>query len=311
MISIPSFLDTARPPLPNIVIPRGVLPFHLPDQPVRGRLVRLGPLADALLSRHSNPSAISKLAGEALALTAGVAAGLKFQGSFSLHAKGNGPLAVLFADCTNHGALRFYARLAGAKDTISAQASAHMLLGDGVLAFTVDQGPATAPYQGIVAIEGTSLADIATHYFAVSEQLPAFVRLAAGETPSGWRAGGLMLERIATTGNACEEDAWEEVTALAGTVTNEELLDDLITSEGLLHRLFHGTNMRVESPRPLSFGCRCSRARLSSVLERFPPNELDEMAINGEIVMTCEFCNCDFRFSRDELQGRTRTGGIK
>ncbi|MFM7419424.1 MAG: Hsp33 family molecular chaperone HslO, partial [Alphaproteobacteria bacterium] len=100
-----------RPPVPDLVVPRAILPFHLDESPLRGRLVRLGPLADALLSRHDYPPAIAQLSGEAMALTAGLAAALKFECSFSLQAKGDGPVSLFLADCTNAGALRGYAKV--------------------------------------------------------------------------------------------------------------------------------------------------------------------------------------------------------
>ena len=110
MSQTPAFLDPARPPVPDIVVPRGVTPFYLPHRPVRGRLVRLGPLADALLTRHDNHPQVTRLAGEALALAAALSGALKFRGSFSLQAKGDGPVPMLLADCTDTGAVRGYAR---------------------------------------------------------------------------------------------------------------------------------------------------------------------------------------------------------
>src|SRR5690242_9709172 len=110
MSETPAFLDGDRPPVPDIVVPRGVTPFHLPRRPVRGRLVRLGPLADALLTRHPNEPAVTRLTGQSLALAAGLSTALKFRGSFSLQAKGDGPVPMLLADCTDTGALRGYAR---------------------------------------------------------------------------------------------------------------------------------------------------------------------------------------------------------
>src|SRR5580658_8983462 len=141
----PAFLDSGRPDVPDIVVPRGVTPFHLPHRPVRGRLVRLGPLADALLTRHDNHPVVTRLAGEALALAAALSGALKFRGSFSLQAKGDGPVPMLLADCTDTGALRGYARarpdaLAALLETTTAP-DANALLGGGYLAFTVDQGP--------------------------------------------------------------------------------------------------------------------------------------------------------------------------
>src|SRR5579875_3836754 len=159
MPETPAFLDSGRPDVPDIVVPR---------RPVRGRLVRLGPLADALLTRHDNHPSVTALAGEALALAAGLAGALKFRGSFSFQAKGDGPVPMLLADCTEAGALRGYARaepdkLAGLLAT-GEPPTAPDLLGTGYLAFTVDQGPDMDRHQGIVGIEGATLADMAMHY---------------------------------------------------------------------------------------------------------------------------------------------------
>ncbi|MET0428886.1 MAG: Hsp33 family molecular chaperone HslO, partial [Microvirga sp.] len=204
MTASPAFLDSSRPNVPDIVVARGVVPFHMPGRPVRGRLVRLGPLADALLRRHDNHPVVTGLAGQALALAAALATALKFRGSFSLQAKGDGAVPMLLADCTESGALRGYARatpesLEAALAT-SDRPSARALLGDGYLAFTVDQGADKERHQGIVAIEGESLADMALHYFETSEQLRCSVQLACAETPHGWRAGALILERVAGSG---------------------------------------------------------------------------------------------------------------
>src|SRR6516164_11185372 len=115
MSETPAFLDGDRPPVPDIVVPRGVVPFHLPLRPVRGRLVRLGPLAHALLTRHPNHPVVIRVAGQSLALAAALSTALKFRGSFSVQAKGDGAVTMLLADCTDMGALRGYARIESEK----------------------------------------------------------------------------------------------------------------------------------------------------------------------------------------------------
>lgn len=315
MSDTPAFLDTGRPPVPDIVVPRGVLPFFLPQRPVRGRLVRLGPLADALLTRHDDHPVVTRLVGQALALAAGLSTALKFRGSFSLQAKGDGPVSMLLADCTDAGELRGHAITNAAKLTALLEAdpnpTAEALLGTGFLAFTVDQGGEQNRHQGIVAIQGGSLAEMALHYFATSEQLLCQVHLAAGPTPSGWRAGALILEKVAgaggidpALGDAEQAESWRTATTLASTLTDEELLDDTLASDRLLYRLFHSEGVAADRARALSFGCRCSRARLASILEGFPADDLDHMAIDDDIVMTCEFCNYDFRFPRQDVHGK-------
>jgi molecular chaperone Hsp33 len=310
MNELPAFLDSTRPQVPDISVPRGITPFYLPDQPVRGRLVRLGPLAATLLSRHDHTPPVKALLGQALALSAALATALKFKGSFSVQARGDGPVPMLLADCTDAGALRGYARVSE-EAQIPEDASAGAMLGAGYLAFTVDFGLEHDPQQGIVSLEGGSLAAMAEYYFTQSEQLPARVFLAAAETPAGWRATALVLERVAGAGgispemsDEMQDEAWRTACILAETITDAELLDDALPPERLLYRLFHGEGVAVAKPRPLSFGCRCSRARLSGILEGFAQDDLDHMAVEGDIVMTCEFCNFDFRFPRDSIAGR-------
>jgi molecular chaperone Hsp33 len=316
MSETPALLDGGRPPVPDIVVPRGVTSFFLPRQPVRGRLIRLGPLADALLTRHDNAPVVTRLAGQGLALAAGLATALKFQGSFSLQAKGDGPVGQLLADCTDTGELRFYARTNADRLTALleryAAPGADQLLGSGYLAFTVDQGPDLNRHQGIVAIEGATLAEMALHYFRTSEQLRYFVHLACEPGPEGWQAGALILEKIAGAGGvdpsldeAAQEESWITATTLAGTLTDAELLDESLPAERLLYRLFHSAGVTIDRARALSYGCRCSRARLAGILEGFAPDDLDHMAVDGDIVMTCEFCNFDFRFPRAKVRGKT------
>ena len=303
---------TDRPDVPDLVVSRAVLPFHLPELGVRGRLVRLGPLADAILARHDHAPAVASLTGRALALVAALASMMKFEGSFSLQTKGDGPVSMLVVDCTHGGALRGYARVA---DGVPATADDAALLGQGYLAFTLDQGAEMERHQGIVAIEGANLAAMAEHYFTTSEQMHCLVRLAAARTEQGWRAACLMLQRVAASGGrdpdrawnedldeASDIEGWREAAALAATVTETELLDAALAPEDLLFRLFHDTTIMADTYRVLAYGCRCSRARLAGILETFGPEDLDHMAEGAEIVMTCEFCNYDFRFARAELK---------
>jgi molecular chaperone Hsp33 len=307
----PIFDAFGRPPVPDLVVPRAILPFHLEERPVRGRLVRLGPLADALLRRHDYRPEVAKIAGEAMALAAGLAAALKFEGSFSLQAKGDGPLSMLLADCTNAGALRGYAKLNEERFARLETPSTAALLGKGYLAFTCDQGPDMDRYQGIVAIEGETLTDMTGEYFRNSEQLDTYLKLACEETPAGWRASALVLERVAGAGGLDQQmdleeqqAAWQTATILARTISTQELLDDTLSGEQVLHRLFHAEGLRLDRPRPLSYGCRCSRDRLLNVLGGFSTDDLDHMADEGAITMTCEFCNFDFRFDRATLPVR-------
>jgi molecular chaperone Hsp33 len=222
---------------------------------------------------------------------------------------------MLLADCTDAGELRGHALTNPTKLTAlltrDPDPSAEALLGNGYLAFTVDQGGAQNRHQGIVSIQGGTLAEMALHYFDTSEQLLCQVHLACGQTASGWRAGALILEKVAGAGGidpALSEveqaESWHTATTLAATLTDQELLDDDLPPDRLLYRLFHTEGVATDRARALSFGCRCSRARLASILEGFPAEDLDHMAVDDDIVMTCEFCNYDFRFPRQNVHGQ-------
>jgi molecular chaperone Hsp33 len=153
---------------------------------------------------------------------------------------------------------------------------------------------------------------MALHYFATSDQLQCDLHIACAQTPAGWRAGALVLERIApggegnlTTTEAEQDEAWSTAKTLASTITEAELLDDALSPEQLLYRLFHTEGVAADRARVLGYGCRCSRAKLTGILEGFTPEELDEMSTGHDIVMTCEFCNVDFRFPRTDIRGQT------
>jgi molecular chaperone Hsp33 len=312
MDETPAFLDSGRPDVPDIAVPRGVTPFHLPRRPVRGRLVRLGPLAEALLRRHQHPPSVSALVGQAMALVAALATALKFTGSFSLQIKGDGPVRMLLADCTDGGALRGYASVSAERMAsllaATPEPNAAQMLGEGFLAFTVDQGPDMDRHQGVVSLTGDGLEGMALHYFDASEQTPCFLRLACAETENGWRASALILERVAGSGGigaefdaTAQDESWGTALILAGTVKDRELLDDTLPAERLLYNLFSSEGVAADRPRPLNYGCRCSRSRLADLLGTFGADDIDHMETGGAITMTCEFCNLDFKFSRADI----------
>src|SRR5882757_3205967 len=182
-----------------------ILPFQVEALDLRGRVVRFGPAIDTILSRHDYPPPVAKLLGEAIVLTVLLGSVLKFEGRFILQTQSDGPVRMLVVDYTTPGKVR---ALAGFdKDRVAAAIAAReddagALLGHGHLAMTIDQGPDTARYQGLVALEGKNLEHVAHEYFLRSEQIPTRVRLAvAEELRSGangahhrWRAGGLLLQ---------------------------------------------------------------------------------------------------------------------
>ena len=239
-------------------------------------------------------------------LAAALAGGLRFKGTFSLQAKGSGPVSLLLADYTHDGAMRGYARFD--PERIDAGSGIAALLGDGRLALTVDQGDAGAAYQSIVELSGASLTECMQTYFRQSEQLKTGLKIAVGRVAENgtwrWRGGGLMVQRLAdqpVDDDAHQED-WHRTMLLLGTATDAELLDAGLPADDLLYRLFHEEGVRVFAPQDLRFGCRCTRERVEKLLQSFPDAEVEEMRQDdGLLVVTCQFCNAGFRFDEAQL----------
>ena len=286
-----------------------ILPFQADQAEVVGRLVKLGPTVDTILSRHDYPEPVSQLLGQAAALTALLGAALKFEGKFILQASTDGPVDLLVADYQVPGGLRGYARFS--PERLAALPPDGRLLGEGHLAMTIDRGVETERYQGVVPLEGETLTEAADTYFRQSEQLPTFIRLAvarhyragSGSRPWTWRAGGLLVQkltreggRVTTSEAALEEEDWTRARALAETVEDHELLDPMLPPDRLLYRLFHEEQVRAYRAIPLESYCSCSRERVDELLRRFSAEDLAEMVVDGEVWVTCEFCNSRYHF---------------
>jgi len=279
-----------------------VQPFQLDVSNVRGRAVRLGRVLDELLGLHDYPRQVEQIVAETAVATVLLASLLKYDGVFTLQAKGDGPVSLLVVDVTTAGDVRAYARF-DAERLASADASApfQSLVGEGYLAFTVDQGENTEGYQGIVALAGPTLADALAHYFEQSEQLPTAAKLAARRYPDGWRAGAVLIQhlpeedegRIKKSPAENEED-FNRARILMSTAAEVELLDRTLDLNSLLYRLFHEEQVRVFQPHAIQRGCRCSSDRVERALQSIPQSELEELKVDGEIVVTCEFCSSKY-----------------
>jgi molecular chaperone Hsp33 len=301
-----------------------VLPFEVDALDLRGRLSRLGPALDDILTKHDYPPPVGKLLGEAIVLTTLLGSTLKFDGRFILQTQTDGPVSFLIVDFQAPDRLRAYARFD--KGRLKDGQDSGTLLGSGHLAMTIDQGADMSRYQGLVALDGGSLEDAAHEYFRRSEQIPTRVRLAVGEEWRGgdgpkhrWRAGGLLMQFLpksperarqadlhpgdapeGTAHTVAEDDAWVEGQSLIGTVEDVELIDPDLSGERLLYRLFHERGVRVFRPLPLCAQCSCSREAVSAMLNSFAPQDRAGMVKNGKVVVTCEFCSSVYQFTPDE-----------
>lgn len=290
-----------------------VQPFQIEPFALRGRLVRLGPAVDTILTRHTYPAPVAQMLGEAITLAVALAGALKYDGVFTLQTKGDGPIKMMVADVTTAGALRGYAQFDAERLAAAATAPGSpvpRLLGAGYLALTVDQGEHTERYQGIVELTGGTLAECVHHYFRQSEQVEAALKVAvatvpdAGGTPR-WRAGALMIQRLPresyTLEREDEDDAWRRAAIFMSSSTSAELVDPTLAPEQLLFRLFHEDGVRAHPSHPLEAKCRCSRHRVETVLRALTPDEIADMKVGGRITVTCEFCSTVYDFDTEAL----------
>lgn len=312
-----------------------VVPFQVDGLDARGRAVQLGPSLTQILSRHNYPDPVARLLGEMVVLTVLLGTSLKFSGKMIIQTQTDGPVSLLVVDFVTPNAIRAYARFDEVKvaNAIEAgQTQPSEILGKGLLALTLDQGEYMSRYQGIVALDGSSLEEIARNYFRQSEQIPTEVRMAVGKLSSRdekgalnttWRAGGVLAQflpeaedrirqRDLHPGDAPEgvempdldvedDDAWTEVKALIGTVEDKELLDADLGAHGLLYRLFHERGVRVFDGQDVIDKCSCSREKVANVLKSFTAEQRAESVENGKISITCEFCSATYSFEPDEV----------
>lgn len=299
----------ARAPEPGDL----VHPFMIESSGIRGRLLRLGPALDTVITRPGYPEPVARLLAELVALGAILASTLKYKGSFTLQIKGSKAVRTMVMDATSEGALRGYAGFdsdaVAALDQAGAALTLPEWIGKGHMAFTVDQGEFTERYQGLVALHGDSLLDSLLHYFRQSQQVNAGilvgVRPPEGGASGSWRAGALLIEQVPDENAAklerIDDDDWRRALVLASSCTEEELVDPRLAPNDLLYRLFHEEGVRVFEPRPLGVGCRCTQDRMERVLRSIDREELEEYKVDGKVVLTCEFCALDFPFEDRDL----------
>ncbi|MBO6814155.1 MAG: Hsp33 family molecular chaperone [Rhizobiaceae bacterium] len=306
-----------------------VVPFAVEPLDIRGRAVQLGPMVDEIIKRHEYPPDIAFLLAEMIVLTVLLGTSLKFDGNFILQTQSDGPVSLTVVDFSTPDAVRAYARYDAdaLENAIKAgKNSPRDLLGEGVMALTVDQGEHMQRYQGIVALDGISLEEAAHQYFRQSEQIPTRVKLSVaqvlrpsqedGSVETLWRAGGMIVQFLPESEDRIsqrdlpdgredsdevdEDDAWVEATALVGTIGDDELTDPNIGVEHLLFRLFNEHGVRVFEGQQVLDKCSCSRERVIALVRSFD-EESDKLDGHDSFTTQCEFCSTVYKISADEL----------
>jgi molecular chaperone Hsp33 len=285
-----------------------VLPFQLESSLLRGRLVRAGDMLDTTLNQHAYPANVAQLLAETIVIAAALASSLKYDGVFTVQAKGDGVVQLLVADVTSNGGVRAYAQFD--EDKLSDASVGIKLLGNGFLAFTCAAAANADRYQGIVELEGETLSAAVQQYFRQSEQVPTGILASASRDSGGlWRGGCLLLQRMPGEGGFCVECAspeaenWTRAMIVMETCAKAELTDANLPAEALLFRLFHEEGVRVYEPKPLSPQCRCSQERVEAMLKSLPRDEVEALVVGGLIAVTCEFCSKTYAITEPELAG--------
>jgi molecular chaperone Hsp33 len=290
-----------------------VLPFQLETSNVRGRIVRLNNVLHDILSAHDYPDAVTVLTAEITTLSALLSSMLKFEGIFTLQVQSEGKVRMLVSDVTSAGDIRACATFD--RDVLKQAGDHKVNMDNGYMAFTVDQGEFTERYQGIVELKPEGLVSSVQHYFSQSEQIPTGIMMAVGCVDGVWRGCAVMLQKMPDETDVYnkdekpsdEEDDWRRAMILLSSLKNEEMLSSEISAEDILYRLFHEEGVRVYSPQTLQKVCRCSNDRVKVVLSGMPKEDIQDMMVDGNITMTCEFCSTNYIFNPDDFQKGDKT----
>ncbi|MBI2397413.1 MAG: Hsp33 family molecular chaperone HslO [Xanthomonadales bacterium] len=279
------------------VDPEGIRRFLFEGAGVRGVIVRLEHSWRQILGRDQYPENVARLLGELTAATALFAGDIQLAGQVSVQLKASPLLPLAFAECSPEGHLRGLARWSEGAATSSLAPDA---LPGAVLAITIERQENGVRYQGLVPLQGDSLARSFEAYFAQSEQLPTTIHLAAH---AGACAGVLIQQIPAEGGIARERDAitFEHARILADTLDASELLG--LDATELLRRLYHEDDLRLFDANPVRFHCRCSRERVAAMLRTLGREEaFAVLAECGQVAVTCEFCNEPYPFDGIDLE---------
>ena len=267
---------------------------------VRGVVVGLEESYQQAIAYGDYPDEIRHLLGEMLAAVVLLSSNLKIEGRLSLQAQGDSGLRLLLAECNNKGQVRAIARFD--EETLKHGERFDHSFVNGRMALTMEPEQGQR-YQGIVPLEGATVAECIEGYFRQSEQLPTQLIL----TSNGQRAAGMMLQVLPAAGNGDED--WNHISTLAQTLQNDELLE--LDNETLLYRLFHQESARITDPETLTFSCDCSRQRSAAALQTMTEEELLSLAEehNGVVSTTCHFCNRVYDFDAQDIKALFHNDG--
>ncbi|AOW81381.1 Hsp33 family molecular chaperone HslO [Vibrio mimicus] len=264
------------------------------DLSVRGELVQLDETYQHMISSQEYPAAVQHLIGELLVATSLLTATLKFEGSITLQLQGNGPVSLVVINGDNNQQVRGVARWQG---DIADDAGLHDMLGKGHLVITIEPKQGER-YQGVVGLEGDTLADVLEGYFLRSEQLKTRLWIRAGEHAGKACAAGMLLQ-IVPDGKGSADD-FEHLEQLTDTIKNEELF--ALPAEELLYRLYNQEKVQLFAPQPVSFRCGCSRERSAAAIVTVAREEINDiLAQDGVVALHCDYCGTTYSFDAAQV----------
>ncbi|HHC7308899.1 Hsp33 family molecular chaperone HslO [Vibrio campbellii] len=264
------------------------------DLSVRGELVQLDEAYQRIISSKEYPAALQKLLGELLVSTTLLTATLKFEGSITIQLQGDGPVSLAVINGDHDQKIRGVARWEG---DIADDASLHDMMGKGYLVITIEPKKGER-YQGVVGLEGETLADVIEGYFANSEQLKTRLWIRTGEHEGKAHAAGMMIQ-VMPDGTGTPED-FEHLEQLTATVKNEELFT--LPANELLYRLYNQDSVRLYEPQPVEFHCGCSRERSGAAIITVDRAEINDiLAEEGSVSLHCDYCGTSYSFDEAEI----------
>jgi len=270
--------------------------FLFDNAAVRGEWVHLTETWQHVLTRREYPVAIKRLLGEMMAAAALLTATVKIKGRLVLQIKSSGPVTLMMVECTSENTLRAFAQWEG---EVADDASLVEVTGDGALAITIDVEGSKQPYQGVVGLQGDSIASVLETYFQQSEQLETRIWLSADDNA----VSGLFLQQLPSgdsDNTEDDEEHWTRISHLASTVKPVELLELGVGT--LLHRLFNEEECRLLASTDLSFSCNCSRERVGDTIGLLGEHDAKELVEEqGHIEVACEFCNEHYQFDKVDV----------
>lgn len=266
--------------------------FVFEEAPIHGRIVHLDATWRAVLERREYPAPVRELLGEFMAAAALLTATLKFDGRLIMQVQGNGPVSLLVVECSSERAMRALAQWEGDIGPLPFSE----LFGDGRLVITIDPLNDKERYQGVVELEGDSIAQALEGYFERSEQIDTRLWLAADDE----QAAGMILQRLPDKESE-DVDAWDRAAHIGSTITQRELLT--LSAKDLLHRLYHEDDIRLFQRMPVSFRCSCSRDSVERALHMMGETEVRSILTErGRVEVDCEFCGNHYELDTVEVE---------